>query len=107
AFGQREAAQQRLMDAASDAGPLFGELSADLPDRARALQEADAPANFGALAALQMGELFREFTTGVEANPTEPKALHALRITGKRLRYAIEIFADCYPPAMKETVYPA
>src|SRR5207244_1516195 len=52
-------------------------------------------------------DLFREFTADVEANPTEPAALHALRIAGKRLRYALEIFADCFPPAMKETVYPA
>lgn len=107
AFGKRTAAQQRLMSAASEAGPLFTEQSTDLPERTRAPQETDATASFGALGALQMGELFREFTTGVEANPTEPEALHKLRIVGKRLRYAIEIFADCYPPTMKETVYPA
>ena len=105
AFGERTAAQERLK--AADDGPRFAEQSAELSARAGAPKAADAPANFGALAALQMNDLFREFTAGVEANPTDPKELHALRIVGKRLRYAIEIFADCYPPVMKETVYPA
>jgi CHAD domain-containing protein len=105
AIGERTAAQQRLMDAAAEAGPLFTEQSEELPNRAKP-QDANPPANFGALAALQLGELFREFTAAVEANPTEPEALHALRIVGKRLRYALEIFADCFPPAIKETIYP-
>ena len=107
AFGERAAAQQRLVSAAAEAGPTFAEQSVELPAGARAPHAADAPANFGALAALQLGELFRDFTARVEVNPADPQELHALRITGKRLRYAIEIFADCFPPAMKETMYPA
>lgn len=106
AIGERTAAQQRLIDAAAEAGPLFTEQSEELPDRAKPQNETP-PASFGALAALQLGGLFREFTTAVEANPTEPDALHALRIVGKRLRYALEIFAGCFPPAIKETIYPA
>lgn len=107
AFGERNAAQDGLRSAAADAGPLFTELSTDLPNRARAPHEGNPPTNFGALAINQLAALFREFTAGVEANPTEPERLHALRIGAKRLRYAIEIFADCFPPAMKEDVYPA
>jgi CHAD domain-containing protein len=107
AFGERAAAQERLTAAATEAGAEFVERSAALPHRARAPQESDAPANFGALAARQLGGLFREFTAEVESNPAEPDALHALRIAGKRLRYAIEIFADCFPPVIKESVYPA
>jgi CHAD domain-containing protein len=111
AFGQRDVAQTRLIDAMAEAGPLFAEQSEELPARARAIESAGGadkpPADFGALASVQLGALFREFTTAVEANPTEPEALHALRIVGKRLRYAIEIFADCFPPAMKDTIYPA
>ncbi len=106
AIGERTAAQERLVTAAGEIGVLFAEQSDDLAARARE-PDADPPTNFGDLAARQLGVLFREFTAGVEANPTEPPALHALRIAGKRLRYAIEIFADCFPPAMKETIYPA
>jgi CHAD domain-containing protein len=105
AIGERTAAQERLVDAAAEAGPQFAEQSEDLPTRAR--EPDDPPASFGELAAHQLGALLREFTAGVEANPTEAAALHALRISGKRLRYAIEIFADCFPPTMKETIYPA
>jgi CHAD domain-containing protein len=107
AVGERTAAQQRLTAAAAEAGPLFTEQSEHLPARARAPEDDGPPKDFGTLAAQQLGVLFREFTTAVEANPTEPDALHALRIGGKRLRYALEIFADCFPPVLKETFYPA
>ena len=33
--------------------------------------------------------------------------LHRVRIVGKRLRYAMEVFADCFEPAFKEELYPA
>jgi CHAD domain-containing protein len=29
-----------------------------------------------------------------------------VRILGKRLRYAMEVFADCFPPAFKDKLYP-
>jgi CHAD domain-containing protein len=32
--------------------------------------------------------------------------LHQVRIIGKRLRYAMEVFAGCFGPAFRETVYP-
>jgi CHAD domain-containing protein len=108
AFGERAAAQAELTQAAAEAGPLFAEQSEELPARAHEPQpEGPAPANFGELAARQLGELLRTFTADAAANPKEPAQLHALRIAGKRLRYAIEIFAPCFPPAMKEVVYPA
>jgi CHAD domain-containing protein len=108
AFGERAAAQTRLAEAAEEAGPLFTEQSGSLPTRAHAPQVEDGkpPANFGELAVRQLSELFRSFTADVEANPTEPETLHKLRIAGKRLRYAIEIFATCFPPEMKDVVYP-
>jgi CHAD domain-containing protein len=33
--------------------------------------------------------------------------LHRVRIIGKRLRYAMEIFANCFAPAFKDTLYVA
>src|SRR5262249_49734367 len=33
--------------------------------------------------------------------------LHQVRIIGKRLRYAMEVFADCFGPAFREQLYPA
>jgi CHAD domain-containing protein len=108
AFGERAAAQTRLTEAASEAGPLFTEQSNELPTRAHApqVEVGPPPANFGELAVRQLGELFRTFTHDVEANPSEPETMHKLRIAGKRLRYAIEIFAPCFPPGMKDNIYP-
>ena len=34
------------------------------------------------------------------------KALHSFRIAGKRLRYAMELFAAAFPPAFREELYP-
>jgi CHAD domain-containing protein len=33
--------------------------------------------------------------------------LHRVRILGKRLRYAMEVFADCFAPAFRDRLYPA
>jgi CHAD domain-containing protein len=32
--------------------------------------------------------------------------LHQVRIAGKRLRYALEVLADCFAPALRERLYP-
>lgn len=32
--------------------------------------------------------------------------LHQVRIAGKRLRYAMEVLSDCFPPPFRETLYP-
>lgn len=106
ALGQRAAAQTHLVTAEADTGAAFRELSETLPQRAREPDAEDSPANLGALAVHQLGALLRELTAEAEANPTDPADLHALRITAKRLRYAIELFADCFLPPLKETVYP-
>src|SRR5262249_14919984 len=33
--------------------------------------------------------------------------LHQLRIVGKELRYALELFVDCYDAAVRDEIYPA
>jgi len=106
AVGERTEAQVRLVSATAEAGPLLIDQCEKIPACAGE-PEHDPRANFGDLATQQLESLFREFTAGVAANPTESEALHALRISGKRVRYAIEIFADCFPPALKDEVYPA
>lgn len=107
AMGERSAAQTRLMQAAEVAGPAFMEQSEALPALAFPPRGDDAPATFGDLAATHFGELLGAFTAAAEANPTEPVALHQFRILAKRVRYALEIFADCFPPEFRDSVYPA
>jgi CHAD domain-containing protein len=106
-MGERSAAQARLVGAAETAGPGFTEASTTLPAAAHEARGDNPPANFGELAAVQFGALVREFDEAVKANPTAPADLHRVRILAKRARYALEIFADCFPVAFKETLYPA
>ncbi|HJZ55229.1 MAG TPA: CHAD domain-containing protein [Gemmataceae bacterium] len=107
ALGERSAAQSRLEQAVSDAGPSFAPDTATLPAHAHGLRGSGAPRTFGDLAAAQCGELFRAFNTAVDANPDDPRDLHQLRILGKRLRYAIELFVSCFAPPLKDAIYPA
>ena len=37
---------------------------------------------------------------------TDPESLHQLRIVGKRLRYAMELFAGAYPSSFRDSLYP-
>ena len=107
AMGERAAAQVQLASAVADAGPSFMEESAALPGLAHAPTGKSAPVNFGELATAQFSALLATFNGAAAANPSDPAALHRLRISGKRLRYALEIFAGCFPPAFKDTIYPA
>jgi CHAD domain-containing protein len=36
----------------------------------------------------------------LNSGPVEPAALHRFRLEGKRLRYAMELFAPCYGPGL-------
>jgi CHAD domain-containing protein len=107
AMGERAAAQAQLASAVAEAGPSFMEESAALPGLAHAPTGKSAPANFGELATAQFSALLAAFNAAAAANPSDPAALHRLRISGKRLRYALEIFAGCFPPAFKDAIYPA
>jgi CHAD domain-containing protein len=40
------------------------------------------------------------------ADLTDYENLHRVRIAGKRLRYAMEVFAGCFAPPFKDLVYP-
>jgi CHAD domain-containing protein len=107
AMGERSAAQAQLAQTAAQAGPKFMEESAALPGLAHAPKAKSAPATFGELATAQFGPLLAVFNSAAAANPRDPSALHRLRIQGKRLRYALEIFAACFPPQFKVVLYAA
>jgi CHAD domain-containing protein len=40
------------------------------------------------------------------ADLSDYSRLHRVRIFGKRLRYAMEVFADCFPPSFRTDLYP-
>lgn len=52
-------------------------------------------------------QLLGELEQATQSPPSDFEQLHQVRIVGKRLRYAIEIFADLYSPELREQLYPA
>jgi CHAD domain-containing protein len=107
ALGFRAAAQDVLVAAAAEQSAAVQALCSDLPAAVHRPKSTDAPLTLDGHGRVVLGELFAHFCAEVDAGPASPTELHQLRITGKRLRYAIEVFAGCYPPPLKEAVYPA
>lgn len=107
ASGERSAAQTRLAEAAAEHGTELVNQSVELPDRVRVSHVDSPPATFGGIATIRLGTMFAEFAAAVRADPADPAGLHRLRIRGKHLRYAIEIFAGCFSPPLTDQLYPA
>jgi CHAD domain-containing protein len=105
AVGEREAAQVGLRDAVKSNESRFEEESEHLPEAVHDPKTSEAPTTFGDLAASQLSQLMSDLNTAIEANPNTPSELHQLRILGKHVRYALEIFVDCFPAVFKESVY--
>jgi CHAD domain-containing protein len=53
-----------------------------------------------------MTSLLKELDDAAARDLEDYHYLHRVRIIGKRLRYAMEIFADCFAPAFREEIYP-
>ena len=98
AIGERSAAQSRLTEAATVTGPGFVEESTALPGLTHEVKSDNPPVSFGALATAQLGAQLAALNQAVPANPPHPAAFHRLRILGSCVRYALEIFSDCFPP---------
>ena len=53
-----------------------------------------------------LAQLLRELHRAATENLNDYDHLHQVRILGKRLRYAMEIVADCFAPAFRSELYP-
>jgi len=54
-----------------------------------------------------LGRLFDELNHAAMRDRNDFRNLHGTRIAGKRLRYTIEMFVDCFGPALRDALYPA
>jgi CHAD domain-containing protein len=54
-----------------------------------------------------LGRMFDELNRAAAIDRHDYHHLHGTRIVGKRLRYTIEMFVDCFGPALRATLYPA
>jgi CHAD domain-containing protein len=53
-----------------------------------------------------LGELFDQIQRAIGSLTPPGEDLHRVRLIAKRLRYAMEVFADCYPAPFRDELYP-
>lgn len=102
---ERTQSQERWGKKSSEFAPLFDDLAR------RAIRAIEKPGHgFGTLDDLVPAALFHardELARKVAHGIDDEKQLHRVRIAGKRLRYAMEIFVACFEPPFREQLYPA
>ena len=52
-------------------------------------------------------QLLRELDTAARGDLQQYESLHQVRILGKQLRYAMELFESCFAPDFRQRYYPA
>jgi CHAD domain-containing protein len=106
AQGLRSAAQQGLEDACDEFGAA--DLKRLLRQALKSVRSPEAGVESRtalALARTTLGNRIAEFLSASEADTSDYKRLHQVRIQGKRLRYAMELFANCCDSARWQEVY--
>jgi CHAD domain-containing protein len=104
-LSERAAVQVHLLEAAEEVGPWFADAAQDLADHVH--DPGDEGNEFQHRAEPHLRNHFVEFTAAIAADPADPAALHQVRITAKRLRYEMEIFAACAALPLREQLYAA
>ncbi|HZT81400.1 MAG TPA: CHAD domain-containing protein [Gemmataceae bacterium] len=105
-IAQRAAAQKHLEDAIGE-GPFAYDRF--LTETVAAVHRPDAPHlhTLLDLARPRLAQLLQKLDEAAARDLNDYGNLHRVRIAGKRLRYAMEVFADCFAPPFKEEMYPA
>ena len=103
--GPRVVAQQGLVEAAREKGERLPEL---LHELAHTLDDTSAQGQtLRDLAVPMLTELLRELETQACGDLSAYEHLHQVRILGKQLRYAMEVFESCFANSFREKYYPA
>lgn len=105
AHGQRVQAQAGLVAAAAERGDRLPGLIHGLAEAA--VNEPADGQTLRDLAVPTLTVLLRELEAAAHGELTHYEQLHQVRILGKKLRYAMEIFAPCFGSAFREEHYPA
>jgi CHAD domain-containing protein len=103
ALGQRNAAHDELEAVYRRQGPDFASFVVRTLD---AIRTPDEPVPLIDLARPMLFERVQELEQAALADMSDYAQLHQVRIAGKHLRYAMELFADCFDAAFRETLYP-
>lgn len=101
AFERRLRAQQELVEA-DEKGLDRTEIIVSLraPDKRR------GPSRFGEMAVPILEAAMSDLEDAIGGDSPGYEYLHRVRILGKRLRYAMELFADCFAPPFRLALYP-
>jgi CHAD domain-containing protein len=106
ATAQRELAQIQLNDAA-DGHPFA--LDRSIADTLGAIRRPSTalPRRLIDLARPMLTDLLEELDKTAATDLSDYGNLHKVRIAGKRLRYAMEVFGDCFDERFRTEAYPA
>src|SRR5262249_47889385 len=105
ALGQRVAAQIQLDGDGSPILEKFGELLSKTTEAVRephAPNKQDQADTLIELARPHLMQWLHELNAAATGDLNDYKHLHQVRIIGKRLRYAMEVFATCFPAEFRE-----
>lgn len=105
-LAQRQLAQAQLETAGQEHPFTFDRL---LAETVAAVRKPEAPhlRTLLDLALPVLTGLLEELDHAAAGDLEDYARLHEVRIIGKRLRYAMEVFAECFAPAFREQSYPA
>lgn len=107
AHGERMRAQDHLRQASrKPLNQLDDQIQLTL-EQVRLPEKMPANAALRDLAIPQLSTLLAELTRALSGDRSDWEYLHRIRIIGKRLRYAMELFESCFPAAFRERFYPA
>jgi len=107
AAAQRKAAQTHLEETGPDYPIVLERLFADTVGAVDAPGHGSHGRTLADLARPMLSGLLRELDDAARQDLGDYHHLHRVRIAGKRLRYAMELFADCFASAFREEIYPA
>ncbi|MBY0230430.1 MAG: CHAD domain-containing protein [Gemmataceae bacterium] len=105
ALGQRHAAQGALDALAEERPTPFAGLMAATVDEVRP-SHAEGEESLGDIAGPALARLSSELAEAASRDLADYELLHRVRIAGKRLRYAMEVFGHCRDAAFREKLYP-
>jgi CHAD domain-containing protein len=106
ALGQRAAAHAELESVYHEEGPRFETFLVRTIEAIRPSGDPAAPAILVDLARPLLFDRLKELEQAAMGDLSEYAQLHQVRIAGKRLRYAMEVLADCFDPTFRDSIYP-
>ena len=107
AHGERTAAQVELTAVGDEEHADFDAFRHETAAAVRSAAELPADATLVDLARPLLLGLMRELEWTAGGDLEDYAHLHQVRIAGKRLRYAMEVFADCFALSFREELYPS